>query len=353
VIDDFAFGGVLPQGTDADGVNLGFNTFQGGGATSVAISTETPPPPVFALGAPQEVLRVDMNLGSFAGFVRSFADDAMETWVSQDWSDTEGVAFWVHGQGTGTNLFFEVLENRNPGSTTDDAERWSHPFVDNFTGWRYIEVPFDEFTRKDIGNGAPNDGFTRQEVHGWAFGGDTPTDGDVTWRIAEVSLFGAIDLPLRVGFTSTRFPVDEGDTATVVVRLNQLAEETVTVDYATEHIAGAATPDRDYTPVSGTLTFPPGVATRTFEVQTFDNGKYTGDRRAITRLGDPTEADLDFVTQAALVIRDGQTHDGNLLDDFESFPHRWQTSDDVALDQVEVEVGDALERPGQAPWSAS
>jgi hypothetical protein len=31
-------------------------------------------------------------------------------------------------------------------------------------------VGFDEFIRKEIGNGAPNDGFTREQVHGWAFG---------------------------------------------------------------------------------------------------------------------------------------------------------------------------------------
>ena len=29
---------------------------------------------------------------------------------------------------------------------------------------------FGEFNRKEIGNNAPNDGFGRFEVHGWAFG---------------------------------------------------------------------------------------------------------------------------------------------------------------------------------------
>ncbi|HUH08811.1 MAG TPA: carbohydrate binding domain-containing protein [Egibacteraceae bacterium] len=291
-----------------------------------------------------------MNLGSFAGFVRSFSNDAMDAWSSQDWSDTEGVSFWLHGQNTGTNLFFEVLENRNPGSTTDDAERWTYPFTDSFSGWRYFEIPFSHFVRKDIGNGAPNDGFTREQVHGWAFGGDTPTGGDVTWHLGQVSLFGVVDLPMRVGFTSTSYDVAEGAAATVVVRLNQTAETaTVTVDYASVDLQGAAIPDDDYTPVSGTLTFPPGNREQAFQVATFGNGKYTGDRRVILQLSNPVNADLDFVGQAAVTIEDAERFDPGLVDDFESFPHLWDASGNVDLDSVKVTPGDPLERPGQAP----
>jgi hypothetical protein len=32
------------------------------------------------------------------------------------------------------------------------------------------KLPFSEFSRKEVGNGAPNDGLTLTEVHGWAFG---------------------------------------------------------------------------------------------------------------------------------------------------------------------------------------
>ena len=56
------------------------------------------------------------------------------------------------------------------GSTTDDAERWSYEIADDFTGWQFFAIPFSEFNRKETGNGAPNDGFGRFEVHGWAIG---------------------------------------------------------------------------------------------------------------------------------------------------------------------------------------
>ena len=54
--------------------------------------------------------------------------------------------------------------NRNPGSTRDDAERWTSAFKDNFSGWKEIKIPFASMTRKEIGNGAPNDGFGLTEV---------------------------------------------------------------------------------------------------------------------------------------------------------------------------------------------
>ena len=59
----------------------------------------------------------------------------------------------------------------NASSTTDDAERWSIDIPDDFSGWKFIQLPFDSLTRKEIGNGAPNDGFNKTAVHGYAIGG--------------------------------------------------------------------------------------------------------------------------------------------------------------------------------------
>ncbi len=57
-----------------------------------------------------------------------------------------------------------------PAPVKDDAERWSIDFLDNFSGWKEIKLPFASMHRKEIGNGAPNDGFGLTEVHGWALG---------------------------------------------------------------------------------------------------------------------------------------------------------------------------------------
>ena len=94
------------------------------------------------------VLQIDSNVASWGGLTHHFENEAVDTWVPQDWSTYEGVSFWLYGKNTGATVFFEVQDNRNPGSTADDTEIWSFPFVDDFDGWRYFEIPFDQFAGK-------------------------------------------------------------------------------------------------------------------------------------------------------------------------------------------------------------
>jgi hypothetical protein len=170
VVDDFEAG--LPSGRDANNNAIGFNTFQdGNAATTVAISTtDSPPAEVPGADSPNTVLQLDLSVVSYAGFTHTFENDALDTWVTQDWSAYEGISFWLYGNNSGTILFVDVLDNRNPDSVRDDAERWSTDFPDNFSGWQEIKLPFETLTRKEIGNGAPNDGFGLTEVTGWALG---------------------------------------------------------------------------------------------------------------------------------------------------------------------------------------
>ena len=168
VIDDFEAG--LPAGKDADNIPIGFNTFQDPNSSVTIATTVAPPAPVPGAGDPNNVLRLDVNVVSYAGFTHSFENAAVNAWVPQDWSTYEGISFWLYGNNSGTTLFVDVLDNRNPGSTKDDAERWSITFPDNFSGWRQIQIPFASMSRKEIGNGAPNDGLGLTEVHGWALG---------------------------------------------------------------------------------------------------------------------------------------------------------------------------------------
>ncbi|MGD8463773.1 MAG: carbohydrate binding domain-containing protein, partial [Anaerolineae bacterium] len=159
VIDDFESG--LPSGTDGNGISIGFYTFQGAGST-VSISTaSTPPAPLLPeVGSSNNVLQVDVDSTSYAGLIHGFENEPVDTWISQDWSAYGGLALWLYGNNSGSDLFIDLLENRNPDSTTDDAERWTVAFSDNFSGWQYLEFPFNTFTRKAIGNSAPNDGLT-------------------------------------------------------------------------------------------------------------------------------------------------------------------------------------------------
>jgi hypothetical protein len=95
VIDAFETG--LPAGTDPNGVPLGFFTFQGASSTAALTTTTTPPAILPAVGAPNTVLQVDLDVTSFAGFVHNFSDTPPTTWTPQDWTHYEGFAFWLLG----------------------------------------------------------------------------------------------------------------------------------------------------------------------------------------------------------------------------------------------------------------
>jgi beta-glucanase (GH16 family) len=350
VIDDFESG--LPLGVDGDGVPIGFVSFQGADS-SIGISvTSTPPALVPPVGEPNTVLTVDVNSTSFAGLLHNFENDAVDTWVSQDWSTYEGFSFWLYGNNSGTQLFIDLLDNRNPGSTTDDAERWTVEIVDNFEGWQKFEFPFADFTRKEIGNGAPNDGLTLTEMHGWAFG-TLNTGGSRTYYLDNIALFGVVEvLPLAVAFAPSRNDIDEGTTGNVVVALNRPMRPEdpaqVSIDFATEIPGSTATANRDYTPTSGTLTFVNGgPAEQTFSIQTLDDTKWEGDERIVLRLSNPVDVELGFIRQASAFVVDNDPFDPNLLDDFEQGAYLWSAHDGLVLNTPEIFSSDALARPGQ------
>lgn len=353
IIDDFESG--LPTGTDGDGNDIGFVTFSDG-TSSVSIST-TDTPPVSVPGSPagNTVLQADTNVisGGYAGFIHLFENETVDTWTPQDWSSFAGIGFWLYGNNTGKTLFIDVLDNRNDGSTSDDAERWSVDMTDNFSGWQYIELPWEAFHRKEIGNGAPNDGFTLTQVHGWAFG--VFSSGlSFTNYIDDVALFGVAEIPeLAVTFSANNFNIAEGATGNITVKLNRPMNEDdpaqVSVDYLVE--PGTPIAGREYTPVAGTLTFINGAASsQTFPFETFDDNKYEGDERVILRLSDPVDVALGFVTQASATIVDNDAYDANLLDDFERYPYQWHTGGTVLLNNPEIASGDPQALPGQGDY---
>lgn len=83
----------------------------------------------------------------------------------------------------------------------------------------------------------------------------------------DVQLYGRVDQSLRAFVTTDAavYPVGEGGTAAVKVTVATTGSaplgEPVTVAYRTG--GGTAEPGKDYTPVSGTLTFPAGTASGT------------------------------------------------------------------------------------------
>ena len=106
-----------PSGTDtATGVPIGFFTFSDGSPVAIADQPTPPTPESFEYGTPNSAMATTMTVTGFAGFIHNFANDAVDTWTPQDWSAYEGFAFWLYGQNSGTDLFIDLIENRNPGS---------------------------------------------------------------------------------------------------------------------------------------------------------------------------------------------------------------------------------------------
>lgn len=347
VVDDFEAG--LPQGIDANGVAIGFVTFQDPNSAVAISTTATPPAPVPGSTDPNHVLKMDLSVVSYAGFVHNFENASVDAWITQDWSAYEGISFWLYGNNSGTTMFVDVLDNRNPGSIRDDAERWSIDILDDFSGWKEIKIPFDSMRRKEIGNGAPNDGFGLTEVHGWALGTVT-TPSPQTYYVDNAMVYGVAPIrPLTVGFTSIDYKFMEGTTATLTARLSKPSSDPVTVQYSTG--SGSAVPDRDFTPVTGTLTFPPNTTLQSFTIQTLDDQKYQGERGVLVQLSSPTGgASLGIPPVTRLAILDDESYDSNLLDDFETYPYLWSVDKKAALSNPEIGQLDPLAVPAQGAF---
>ncbi|NJC96337.1 MAG: glycosyl hydrolase family protein, partial [Anaerolineae bacterium] len=347
LVDDFEAG--LPVGVDPNNIPVGFVTFNDSNSSVAISTTAVPPAPVPGAADPNNVLKMDVSVVSYAGFVHNFENASVDAWVSQDWSAYEGISFWLYGNNSGTTMFVDVLDNRNPGSTKDDAERWSIDIPDNFSGWQEIKIPFESMRRKDIGNGAPNDGFGLTEVHGWALGTVT-TPAPQTYYVDNVQVYGVAPFkPLTVGFNAIDYKFTEGAAAILTAKLSKPVSETVTVQYATSF--GSAIPNRDFTPVSGTLTFPPNTTQQSFTIPTFDDQKYQGERGVLVSLSNPTGgAALGTPPIARLNILDNESYDATLLDDFESYPYLWGIDKKATLTNFEIMSGDALALPGQGAF---
>lgn len=349
LIDNFE--NALVAGQDANNNAIGFNTFQDPNpSTSVAISTTAAAPaPVPGAASPNTVLKMDLNVVAYAGFTHSFENAELTQWVTQDWSAYAGISFWMYGNNSGTTLFVDVLDNRSPESIKDDAERWSVTVIDNFSGWQRIELPFTSMSRKEVGNGAPNDGFGLTEVHGWALGSIT-TAAAQTYYIDEVMLYGTAPIrPLTVSFSSINYRVTEGATATITAKLSKPSSDVVSVQYRTS--LGNAIANRDYTPAMGTLTFAPNITQQSFSITTFDDQKYQGERAVQVELFNPTGgAALGIPPIARLVIQDNEGYDATLLDDFESFPYFWSATKKTTLNNLEIAASSPLALPGQGSY---
>jgi len=184
LIDEFETG--LGAGTDPSGIALGFSTFSGDNSRA-RISTTTAHPAIPGQAPGNSVLQVDLDVTTWAGVLHRFANASLDQWVAYDVSNAKELSFWLYGRNSGTVLVVDILDNRRRCPRMDDAERYSYQFVDDFSGWKLVSIPFAVMERKEIWNAAPDDGLGLTSVHGWGFAA-LQTKGEGTYFIDEVRL---------------------------------------------------------------------------------------------------------------------------------------------------------------------
>ncbi|MGW2615029.1 glycoside hydrolase family 3 protein [Streptomyces sp. NPDC001500] len=216
----------------------------------------------------EKVLTGAYDISGYGGFTHDFAADR----PAHDWSAHRGIRFWWEGRGTGGKVPFEIKDG---GANGEASELWTTSFTDDFTGWKQVELPFADFAyRTDyqpVGGIDHVLGLTGM----WGYALTLPVGVKGGFAMDDVELYGRADQALRATVTTDAavYPVREGGTATVSVTVATTASvplgDPVTVAYTTT--GGTADPGRDYTPVTGTLTFPAGTpsgTTRTVKVRT-------------------------------------------------------------------------------------
>lgn len=303
--------------------------------------------------AENQALEVGLDASSWAVLIDTFTDKGQ--WVPQDWSEYGGLGFWMKGENSGAPLFIDLLDNRTPDSVIDDAERFTVTFADDWNGWRFVQFPFEDFVRKNVNNGAPDDGFTLSEMHGFAIGVEGVGALSTTLQIDDVAVWGdGSRRPVVASFPAASFAVSEGEEADVTVALSRASESDVSVSFATEAESDrpSAAPGRDYVESSGTLIIPSGERKATIHIPTLDDAKSEPDETFIVRMTDVSGADPapTTVTRVRIVDNEDPADFAHLIDDFEQGTEGLMPAGDASLQTRGVEPDSAEAYPGQSGY---
>ncbi|MBT2676961.1 glycoside hydrolase family 3 C-terminal domain-containing protein [Streptomyces sp. ISL-14] len=239
--------------------------------------SDTDDPPALKLTARddapegEKVLAGTYDISGYGGFTHGFAFAE----PAHDWSAHKGIRLWWDGQDNGKKIAFEL---RDGGANGEASELWTTSFTDDFTGWKQIELPFTDFTYRTDHQPVGGIDHILGLTETWGYAVTLPVGIKGRFAMDGVELYGKADQSLKASVLtdSAVHPTDEGDTATAKLTVATTGstplDEPVTVTYETT--GGTADPGRDYTPVTGTVTFPAGTAsgtTREIRVPTLED----------------------------------------------------------------------------------
>ena len=128
-----------------------------------------------------------------------------------------------------------------------------------------------------------------------------PTSDSRSWT--RVTTSGTINIAV-VNFSSDAYTVTE-DTIEVPITVTLDVTTTLTLTLSYNSVDGSATAGQDYLPVSGILTFTPGITEQTFTVTVLEDTQCESDESVYLILGEPTQETftLGLYRSARLTIR--------------------------------------------------
>ena len=186
--------------------------------------------------------------------------------------------------------------------------------------------------RKEIGNGAPNDGFGLTEVYGWALGAIT-TPAPQTYYVDNAMVYGVAPVrPAHGRLQHHQLQVTEGATATITAKLSKPSAHPVTVHIGTM----SRLSDRQ-------SRLHPGLRDADLPTQHHPTILHHLNHRRpevsgrARRVGHPCNphrrSGAGVPAIARLAIQDNEAYYPPLLEDFETYPYLWKAAGKAELVQ--------------------
>jgi len=63
--------------------------------------------------------------------------------IPTDWTGYDALEFWMHSEVANGAQFMLIISSENPA--TDGIDYWSEKFTVDWTGWRHVRIPIQQF----------------------------------------------------------------------------------------------------------------------------------------------------------------------------------------------------------------
>ena len=162
-------------------------------------------------------------------------------------------------------------------------------------------------TRRTIAVPVADDPFDEEDREHFTVTLSTPVNATVASPRA-IGTIADDDAVSQLSIADATLTEGAGDAMQFAVRLDPTSERTVTVHYATADATAVA--GADYTPVSGTLTFPSGTTQQMVAVPLVDNRDAEDTETFTVTLSNPSAAGLADATATGTITDDDNTPGG-------------------------------------------